>query len=78
MATRGKVKWFSESRGYGFIEKEDGGEIFAHFSETAGADHKILSERDKITFDSLTGLGGPKEAHVVMLVMAPSKTLQPV
>jgi CspA family cold shock protein len=68
MATRGKVKWFNEHQGYGFIEKEDGGDVFVHFSEIEGQGFKTLIEGEEVTFEVLETPKGPKAAHVVKLI----------
>ena len=65
MATRGKVKWFSESKGYGFIEREEGGDVFVHFSEIESEGYKTLSEGEEVTFEIVDSPKGPKAAHVV-------------
>jgi CspA family cold shock protein len=64
MATRGKIKWFSESKGFGFIEKEDGGDVFVHFSEIEGEGFKTLAEGDTVEFEVTDSPKGPKAAHV--------------
>ncbi len=65
MATRGKVKWFNASKGYGFIEKEDGGDVFVHFSEIESEGYKTLSEGEEVTFEIVDSPKGPKASHVV-------------
>jgi CspA family cold shock protein len=65
MATRGKVKWFNESKGFGFIEKEDGGDVFVHFSEIESEGYKTLAEGEEVSFDVVDSPKGPKAAHVV-------------
>jgi CspA family cold shock protein len=70
MATRGKVKWFNETKGFGFIEKEDGGDVFVHFSEIEGEGYKTLTEGEEVTFDVVDSPKGPKAAHVVKLHQA--------
>jgi CspA family cold shock protein len=65
MATRGKVKWFNDAKGFGFIEKEDGGDVFVHFSEIEGEGHKTLAEGEEVTFEIVDSPKGPKAAHVV-------------
>jgi CspA family cold shock protein len=65
MSVRGKVKWFSEAKGYGFIEKEGGGDIFVHYSEIQSEGYKTLAEGDEVTFEIVDSPKGPKAAHVV-------------
>jgi CspA family cold shock protein len=68
MATRGKVKWFNEHKGYGFLEKEDGGDVFVHFSEIEGQGFKTLIEGEEVTFEVEETPKGPKASHVVKLI----------
>jgi CspA family cold shock protein len=49
--TQGTVKWFSDQKGYGFIEQENGEDVFVHHSEITGSGYKSLSEGDRVTFD---------------------------
>jgi cold shock protein len=60
----GTVKWFSNQKGYGFIEKEEGGDVFVHFSAISGNGFKTLSEGDKVSFDVEQGSKGPAAANV--------------
>ena len=61
----GKVKWFSAEKGYGFIEREDGSDVFVHFSAIQDAGFKSLSEGQNVTFDIVDGNRGPQAANVV-------------
>jgi len=62
---RGKVKWFNESKGYGFIEQEDGSDVFVHFSAIKDEGFKTLSEQQEVEFDVEQGEKGPKAVNVV-------------
>ena len=61
----GKVKWFSAEKGYGFIEREDGSDVFVHFSASQDEGFKSLSEGQNVTFDIVDGNRGPQAANVV-------------
>ena len=63
----GKVKWFNEKKGYGFIESDDGGDVFVHFSEIQGEGFKTLSDGQPVQFDVVDGKKGPQAANVVKL-----------
>ena len=65
MAT-GKVKWFNDSKGFGFIEQEEGGkDVFVHFSAIQDEGFKTLREGDQVSFDIIEGPKGPQAANVV-------------
>ena len=65
MAT-GSVKWFNESKGYGFIAQDgDGADVFVHFSAIKGDGFRTLTEGQKVTFDIESGPKGPQATNVV-------------
>ena len=61
----GKVKWFSAEKGYGFIEREHGGDVFVHFSAIQEDGFKSLAEGQEVEFDIVEGARGPQAANVV-------------
>jgi len=63
----GIVKWFSNSKGYGFIEQEDGNDVFVHHSATNATGFKTLNEGDRVTFDIEQGQKGPAAANVTVV-----------
>jgi len=60
----GTVKWFSDQKGYGFIEQENGEDVFVHFSAISGSGFRTLAEGDKVTFDVEEGEKGPSAVNV--------------
>ncbi|GAK50534.1 major cold shock protein [Candidatus Moduliflexus flocculans] len=64
---QGIVKWFSDQKGYGFIEQENGDDVFVHHSEILGTGFKTLSEGDRVTFDIGAGKKGPAAQNVTKL-----------
>lgn len=67
MATRGRVKWFNESKGYGFITGLEGQEIFVHFSAIQEDGFRTLKEGQDVQFDLLEGERGLQAANVTKL-----------
>ena len=65
MAVQGKVKWFSNVKGFGFIEQEGGQDVFVHYSSIQGEGYKTLEEGDKVTFEIIQGEKGPQASNVV-------------
>ena len=61
----GKVKWFSAEKGYGFIEREDGGDVFVHFSAIQGEGFKTLDEGQAVTYDLTEGAREMQASNVV-------------
>jgi cold shock protein len=61
---RGKVKWFNNSKGYGFIQQEDGTDIFVHFSAIQGEGYKTLEEGQGVEFEITQGPKGLQAANV--------------
>ncbi|WCK55609.1 cold-shock protein [Aneurinibacillus sp. Ricciae_BoGa-3] len=63
----GKVKWFNAEKGFGFIEVEDGNDVFVHFSAIQSEGFKSLDEGQEVEFDIVEGARGPQAANVVKL-----------
>ena len=63
----GTVKWFNSSKGYGFIEQEDGSDVFVHHSAINAEGYKSLNEGDKVTYDIEQGQKGPAAANVTVI-----------
>lgn len=69
MATtqNGTVKWFNESKGFGFIQRENGADLFVHFRSIQGAGFKTLAEGQAVSFVEVAGQKGPQADNVVIL-----------
>lgn len=63
----GKVKWFNNEKGFGFIEVEGGDDVFVHFSAIQGDGYKALEEGQEVSFEVVEGNRGPQAANVVKL-----------
>ena len=63
----GKVKWFNPDKGFGFIARPDGDDVFVHFSAIQGEGFKTLDEDQQVEFDIVEGPRGPQAANVVKL-----------
>lgn len=67
MNMQGKVKWFNAEKGFGFIEREDGEDVFVHFSAIQQDGYKSLEEGQQVEFDIVDGARGSQAANVVKL-----------
>ena len=64
---QGTVKWFNDSKGFGFLEQEGGDDVFVHFSAITGEGFKSLAEGDRVTFDVVKGPKGLQAANVTRI-----------
>ncbi len=64
---QGRVKWFNHEKGYGFIEVENGKDVFVHYSEIREEGFKTLEEGQEVEFDIVEGNRGPQAANVIKL-----------
>jgi len=60
----GTVRWFNNTKGYGFIGRDDGPDVFVHYTSIAGAGYKTLSEGDQVEFEIVQGPKGPQASNV--------------
>ncbi|TAN51361.1 MAG: cold-shock protein [Methylococcaceae bacterium] len=63
----GTVKWFNETKGFGFIQRENGSDLFVHFRSIQGEGHKTLKEGQRVSFNEVAGQKGPQADNVVVL-----------
>lgn len=63
----GTVKWFNDSKGFGFISRDEGSDVFVHYSSIQGEGFKTISEGDKVSFEIEDGDKGPKAVNVVKI-----------
>ncbi|MGO9620178.1 MAG: cold shock domain-containing protein [Desulfobaccales bacterium] len=64
MKERGKVKWFNDAKGFGFISREDGPDVFVHFSAITGDGFRSLAENQEVEFEVVDGAKGPQAQNV--------------
>ncbi len=63
----GTVKWFNAQKGYGFIQQENGPDVFVHFSAIQSTGYRELNEGDRVEFETTSGPKGPQASNVVRL-----------
>jgi len=64
---KGTIKWFNADKGYGFIEAEEGEDVFVHFSAIIGTGYRTLNEGDQVEFDVITEAKGPRAENVKII-----------
>ena len=71
MRTTGTVKWFNDSKGYGFITQTDGADVFVHYSAIVGEGFRTLAEGQEVEFDLVDSGKGPQASNVIKLGSTP-------
>jgi CspA family cold shock protein len=67
MPQRGRVKWFSEAKGYGFIEREEGDDVFVHYTAISAEGFRTLAEGQEVEFEVVQGAKGPQAENVTLV-----------
>lgn len=67
MPEKGKIKWFSDAKGYGFIEREEGEDVFVHFTAIIGEGFRTLKEGQEVEFEVVSGEKGPQAENVTLV-----------
>jgi CspA family cold shock protein len=68
MPEKGKIKWFSEAKGYGFIEREEGDDVFVHYNSIQMEGFKTLAEGQEVEFEVVQGSKGPQAENVTVVM----------
>lgn len=71
----GRVKWFNDVKGYGFIGRSDGPDVFVHYTALLGKGHRTLKEGDTVEFELVQGAKGPQAADVVVRLRPDSERI---
>ena len=67
MPQKGRVKWFSEAKGYGFIEREEGDDVFVHYTAISAEGFRTLAEGQEVEFEVIQGAKGPQAENVTLV-----------
>lgn len=67
MSVEGVVKWFNEKKGFGFIQQQDGDDVFVHYKDIQGAGFKTLAEGERVSFEIVDGEKGKKAVNVTRM-----------